>query len=220
MKPLKLFALTFALILAVSACSLPAGNVPTEMAQSSPTIVDSTPQPKETATLLAETATSLPTETPVSIMTTVPSSGPVTCTNSAEFVADITVPDGTAMESDSNFVKTWRVKNTGTCTWSRDYSLIFTDGTLMMPVDRVPLPGSTAPGQSVDLGLDMKAPIYPGSYESDWKLRTPNGALFGVGKKDSPLWVKLVIGSPQAATITGYTYQDRNGNSQVDSTDV
>ena len=124
------------------------------------------------------------------------------------------------MEPDSDFVKTWRVKNTGTCTWSRDYSLVFTGGTLMMPVDRLPLPGNTAPGQTVDLSLDMTAPIYPGAYESDWKLRTPNGSVFGVGKKDSPLWIKLVIGSPRATTITGFTYQDLNGNSQVDSTDV
>jgi len=219
MKRSKLFALTFALILSVSACSLPA-NIPADTAEPSPMAPVSTSQPVETATLPAETATSLPTNTPVSITATVSSSGPVACTNSAEFVADITIPDGTAMEADSDFVKTWRVKNTGTCTWSRDYSLIFTDGTLMMPVDRVPLPGNTAPSQTVDLSLDMTAPIYPGAYESDLKLRAPNGFVFGVGKKDSPLWVKLVIGSPQATTITGITYQDLNGNSQVDSADV
>lgn len=219
MKPFKLFALTFALVLAVSACSLPE-NMLVETALPSPTVVESTPQPVETATLPSDTATGLPTGTSVSITAAATSSGPVACINSAEFVADITIPDGIAMESDSNFVKTWRVKNTGTCTWSRDYSLVFTDGTLMMPVDRLPLPGNTAPGQTVDLSLDMKAPIYPGAYESDWKLRAPNGSVFGVGKKDAPLWVKLVIGSIQSSIITGYTYQDTNGNSQVDSTDV
>jgi len=220
MKIFKLFTFVLTLMLAISACSLPGIVPPTEMVEPFPTVVENTPQPVETATVPVATGTSLPNNTPVSITATVTSSGPVACINSAEFVADITIPDGTAMESDSAFVKTWRVKNTGTCTWSRDYSLVFTDGTLMMPVDRVPLPGNVAPGQTVDLSLDMTAPIYPGAYESDWKLRTPSGAVFGVGKKDSPLWVKLVIGSSQSSTIIGYTYQDINSNSQVDNTDI
>ena len=49
MKPFKLFALTFVLILAVSACSLP-GNVPAETAIPSPTVAESPPQSVETAT--------------------------------------------------------------------------------------------------------------------------------------------------------------------------
>jgi len=121
--------------------------------------------------------------------------------------------------TDTDFVKTWRFKNTGTCTWDSRYSLIFTGGTLMMPVDRIILPFVVAPGQTTDLSLDMTSPIYPGAYESDWKFQSPNGIKFGVGKKDSPLWVKIVVGQQGSTSISGYVYQDRNGNSKYDFDD-
>jgi len=210
-------SLIFASILVfLSACNgLP--SVPTENTPQPETFPTTAPASSATT---EPAATDIVTQTAILAIATEAASQPTQCSNSAEFIADITIPDETVMESDSDFVKTWRIKNTGTCAWSRDYSMVFTDGTRMMPVDRVPLPSNVAPGQSVDLSLYITSPIYPGSYESDWKIQSPTGGRFGVGKKDSPLWVKLVIGSPQATTITGFTYQDINGNSQVDSTDV
>jgi len=93
------------------------------------------------------------------------------------------------------------------------------DGTLLTPYDRLALPFVTAPGQTLDLSLDMTAPIYPGAYESHWKFQAPNGSNFGVGKKDAPLWVKLLIASPDVTTISGFVYQDLNGNSKYDFDD-
>ena len=40
-----------------------------------------------------------------------------TC-NWAQFVADVTVPDGTSYAPSTAFKKTWRLKNIGTCIWS------------------------------------------------------------------------------------------------------
>jgi len=121
--------------------------------------------------------------------------------------------------TDTDFVKTWRVKNTGTCTWDSLYSLVFTDGTLFSSSDRFTLPFVVAPGQSTDLSLDMTSPIYPGTYESDWKIQGPDGIKFGVGKKDSPLWVKIIVGQQGSTSVSGFVYQDRNGNSKYDFDD-
>jgi hypothetical protein len=219
MKPTQFFTLFLFVASAISACNLP-NSVPTP--NSEPTVAAiSTPLP--VVTFPVPMATNIPTGIPSNTATPAPttgsSSGSSSCTNSADFVTDISVPDGTALDSSVSFVKTWRIKNTGTCTWDSRYSLVFVDGTLLMPVDYAPLPGTVAPGQTIDLSLNMTSPIYPGNYESDWKLRTPSGTLFGVGRQNSPLWIKIVIGSPDT-TIMGYVYQDRNGNDVYDNNDI
>ena len=40
------------------------------------------------------------------------------------FVTDVTIPDGTVLQPNETFVKTWRIKNIGTCAWNtNDVSL-------------------------------------------------------------------------------------------------
>ena len=68
------------------------------------------------ATPLPPTSTPLPTATAVSYCDWV------------IFVKDVTVPDGTGFAPGEIFVKTWRLKNRGTCTWTPDYMLVFTSG--------------------------------------------------------------------------------------------
>jgi uncharacterized repeat protein (TIGR01451 family) len=98
------------------------------------------------------------------------------------FVADVTIPDGTSMAGGAAFVKTWRVKNTGTCTWTTSYRLVFAGGDYMgVTASAFILPSSVAPGGTIDLSLNMIAPITPGIYFSHWKLRNASGADFGLG---------------------------------------
>ena len=44
-----------------------------------------------------------------------------TCTDRAQFVADVTVPDGTRYDPGATFTKTWRLRNIGTCTWTTSW---------------------------------------------------------------------------------------------------
>lgn len=222
MKGLKLHIFILFILMALSACALP-NPAPVENTEATATPVVNTGLPTETPIALSPTSTAAitaavtltaaPTLTP----TIVSSSG--ACINSAEFISDVSIPDGSSLTPDTDFVKTWRVKNTGTCIWDQRYSLVFTDGTLFSSYDRLALPFVVAPGQSIDLSLDMTSPIYPGAYESDWKFQAPNGSKFGVGKKDSPLWVKIVIAFPDTTTISGFVYQNLNGNSKYDFDD-
>ena len=41
-----------------------------------------------------------------------------TCSDWAQFVADVTVPDGARYDPNAAFTKTWRLRNIGTCTWT------------------------------------------------------------------------------------------------------
>ncbi|MBN1265367.1 MAG: hypothetical protein JXA25_07735 [Anaerolineales bacterium] len=118
------------------------------------------------------------------------------CENSFDFVNDVTIPDDTEMSAGDVFEKTWRIENTGTCTWSTDYSLIFTDGDHMGAADSVPLPERVEPGDTVDVSVSFTAPSADGSYRSDWQMQTPGGNIFGTGRdRNLPVWVQIKVGT-------------------------
>src|SRR3990172_929541 len=82
----------------------------------------------------------------------------------AQFIADVTVPDGTRFEPGTTFKKTWRLKNIGTCTWTTSYSLVFDSGERMGALASINFPSGVAPGQTIDLTVDMTAPSTAGHY--------------------------------------------------------
>ena len=100
------------------------------------------------------------------------------CVRDAAFVTDVTVPDNTVFQPGQKFTKTWRVKNTGSCTWDNTYTVIFGNGNQMGALSFVPLP-SAAPGGTADIAIDMTAPIAPGRYTATWLIRGPDGITFG-----------------------------------------
>jgi hypothetical protein len=131
------------------------------------------------------------------------------------------VPDGTQFAPNTGFIKTWRIKNTGTCTWDNRYRLIHHAGSLLGVISStLPLPGNVAPGQSIDLSLSLVSPAAEGSYQSDWLLQNPQGQPFGVGRSSSPFWVKIVVPGKQTTTISGLVYQDTNQNGTYDPGEV
>ncbi len=151
--------------------------------------------------------TPLPTLTPTP--TPFPSPPPVTpapC-NRAAFVADVTVPDGAVFSPNAAFTKTWEVKNTGACTWTKDYALVFYGGQQMNGPTEVKLSNPVAPGQTVRLTVNLVAPPWAGMYRGEWILRTPKGELFGVGPLGTtPLWVTINTAGVSPATDTGYDF--------------
>jgi hypothetical protein len=112
----------------------------------------------------------------------------------AEFVADVTVPDGTNFTPGEAFVKTWRLKNTGTTTWTRDYLLVFVRGEQMGGPPTVAMPESVAPGETIELSVDMTAPERLGSHTGFWQFRTPAGQPFGIGPEaNQPIYVQINV---------------------------
>jgi hypothetical protein len=137
-------------------------------------MVINTPEP--TATLQPPTATvQLPTATKPA-----PTAVPIPC-NAADFLGDITVKDWSTMYTGDPFLKTWRVKNAGTCTWTKDYKLFFFGGSQMSAPSSVAFPGTVKPGESVDLSVKMEAPSKTGNFSGSWKMKDASGNEFGVG---------------------------------------
>jgi hypothetical protein len=136
------------------------------------------------------TQTTSPTETP----TATPTPLSAACTDQLEFVSDVTIPDDAELLAGEEFIKTWRLKNTGTCTWTNLYALVFVDGEQMNGVSPLPLSGSTAPGAELDVSAKMKAPGTTGNYKGNWMLRNITGATFGSGKNsDQVFYVQIKV---------------------------
>lgn len=116
------------------------------------------------------------------------------CKNQAEFIQDLSIPDGTDMSPHEQFVKSWRLRNTGTCTWSGEYAFVFTDGDQIGAYDASPLPETVQPGETVDLSIAMTAPGFPGTYQGYWLLQDELGNTFGIGPESlSPFWVQIDV---------------------------
>ncbi len=121
---------------------------------------------------------------------------------------DITIPDDTLVSPGQNFIKTWKLLNAGTCTWTILYTASFFYGDRMGATESVPIQATVLPAQSVEISVEMVAPQDPGSYQGNWKLSNASGALFGIGPNgDAPFWVRIIVAENQAtataeATVT------------------
>jgi hypothetical protein len=101
------------------------------------------------------------------------------CTNHSEFVMDVTVPDGTHFAPGTAFIKTWRIRNRGTCTWDASYQLNFMSGERMSGPERMSLGQTVPPVGEIDISIDLIAPQAEGTYRGQWQLTTADGTPFG-----------------------------------------
>lgn len=119
---------------------------------------------------------------------------PRDCTDQVMFLADITIPDDTEFGPEETFTKTWRVRNSGTCTWDSTYSLELVEGDQMGAVEPQSLDEPIKPGETVDLSVDLITPENVGTYRGDWMLRSVDDQLFGLGSQaDVAFWVQIVV---------------------------
>ena len=81
----------------------------------------------------------------------------------ADFISE-TVPDDTVFSGDDEFIKTWTLKNIGTCSWTPSYALKFVSGDVMGGPAVVALAGNVDPGQTTTLTVNLKAPAADGTY--------------------------------------------------------
>lgn len=107
---------------------------------------------------------------------------------------DVTIPDDTQFHPGEYFSKTWRLVNTGRCAWTENYAAVWFSGD-DLGINRIqPMSVVVEPGSSVDITVDMMAPANPGSYQSNWKMRSTQGELFGIGPNgDAPFWTRIIV---------------------------
>jgi len=142
-----------------------------------------TRKPTSTPTPITPTMTATP-NTPTVSLTTSPTAGypyitwtPSTCDKSA-FLADLDIIDYTKVAPGTVFTKTWRIRNIGTCTWTKEYRFTYISGN-PMGADTIYLPRTVAPGDTIDISLQMKAPDIEEDYSNFWRLRNAAGEIFG-----------------------------------------
>lgn len=124
------------------------------------------------------------------------------CTNSFQFILDLTVPDNTVFPPGTEFEAAWRLLNNGTCPWTEDYAVAFVGGDAMGITSTVKLDNAVAPGQSEDVSITLLSPTEPGTYRSNWQLSDAAGNVFGMnGAIEDAFWVQIVV--EEGAEYTG-----------------
>jgi hypothetical protein len=191
-------------MLGLSACSTntvkPVGSPTSAGATASqlPTVFP--PTYTTTATpLVTKTVQSTPSASATQTLTVTPASGTPqfsTTGDSAAFVSDVTVPDGTIFKPGDTFTKTWRLSNNGSTTWTTSYTLVYIRGNLMGSVQAIQLPVEVPSGKTVDLSVSFTAPAAAGQFTSLWMLKNGSGQLFGIGPNaNQPFYVLINVSS-------------------------
>jgi uncharacterized protein YkwD len=179
------------LVLISSSCG---AQAPVEAAVPSQTTAIESPAATETSAVTktpSAQASATPTPEPP-IPTNLPD-----CTNSAAFVADVTIADNEVVPASTDFIKTWRIKNTGTCIWGPEYTLTHYSGERMFAPPSVPL-SVTFPNQTLDISMDLTAPNSDGKHDSYFVIKNPAGLIMKIDN-DSRLWVLINVSSQVAA---------------------
>jgi hypothetical protein len=116
-------------------------------------------------------------------------------------VVDVTYLDNATVTAGSDFIKTWRLENTGSQTWGDDFKLVFESGDSMGGPASQPLGKVVTPGQTIDISVSLTAPATPKTYRGNWMLTTDSGTKFGIGTNaDKPFWVQVVVVTNLAVT--------------------
>ena len=205
---LKVFSIVSVAALLLGACGTATTAAPTPDIALAYTSAVQTVVAEITLTAAAFTATNtpLPTDTPIPPTETlatqviivtdvngVPveiSPTPILC-DSMTFdilTVDVNTPDGTQMTANQEFIKTWKVKNNGSCVWGAGYGLIYAGYSDRMSGQPQPIAGVVAIGQEVEVSVSFKAPSKAGEYVSAWQMANDKGIPFG-----KPLYVKILV---------------------------
>lgn len=215
--PWRVFGLSVLLLLYAAACTTPPTTpaptssrptatrpaaTPTELGQgatpTSTTAPSATPaptdQPPRATPDAAPPEITTTAATPAGIVTPTPTGGP--CTNDVEYIADLTVPDGTVFAPGEPLVKQWSVQNTGTCDWDADYRLVLVSGNALGARSELALYPARA-GLEAVIEVAMIAPAEPGNYTGRWQARDPAGNVFG-----DRIFITIQVLAPATPTET------------------
>ncbi|HSL27922.1 MAG TPA: NBR1-Ig-like domain-containing protein [Anaerolineales bacterium] len=145
-------------------------------------------QPTETATPEVTGTVTSSTATGAFAQVTDASGTTIALCDSLEFVADVNVPDDTDMSPGQDFLKTWRVRNAGSCPWGQGYELVYAGYANEMSGQPQPLTQVVQPGQEVEVSVQFTAPEAIGEYLSAWQMSNPAGVTF-----EQIIFVRIIV---------------------------
>jgi hypothetical protein len=148
-------------------------------------------QPK----ILAQ-VTSIPTAIVAEIIPTLtftPASSSAGSCDRAEYITDNSLPPYSIISAGEKFTKTWKFRNTGSCTWTTEYYLAFNGQDRLGGNVISFLPREVQPGQYVDIPVVLVAPLKSGKYSSLWVLKNANGDAFSDGSQTGSFEITIVV---------------------------
>ena len=160
-----------------------AGKLATMVAQTVAVEIAKTEQARPTAT---NTPMPTPTNTPPPPPTTAPtataqatSATPVYTGGQDAGVWTRSDPaDGTVITAGKEFTVNVSLMNTGSTTWTTDYSLTFIDGVRFGADSPIKLPYQVPPSMTVTLSVKMTAPTSAGTARGNWVITNAAGVGF------------------------------------------
>ncbi|XP_069016244.1 NBR1 autophagy cargo receptor a isoform X7 [Embiotoca jacksoni] len=123
----------------------------------------------------------------------------------AALFLDENLPDGTRLEPGTKFIKYWKMKNSGTISWTSETKLVFMWGNLGLASEEkreVPVP-LLLPGQVGVVSVAFVAPVMEGTYTSHWRL-AHCGCQFG-----PRVWCSIVVDPGDGRNALGHRSKRR-----------
>ncbi|NWF63685.1 MAG: peptidoglycan-binding protein [Chloroflexi bacterium] len=199
------------LSLILVACNMPAKKTPIDINQ----LATFAAQTQIAAGTTAAETTEVPAASTAGTAVTRPAAVSPTQTgtpcNRASFVGE-TVPDNTNFIVQKPFNKVWQLKNEGSCTWTSAYQLIFDSGERMNgPLSQPLTTGSVAPGETVEISVNLTAPALAGTYRGNWKIKDEKGEVFALSS--GPFWVQ--IQTKRGGVVVWYSFKQGDSAQQV-----
>lgn len=151
----------------------------------------SAPPPTATSTVSVTSTPDLATPTSIWLKEYSPY---IPCADSA-FLQDVTIPDGTVLAPGQTFVKVWEFRNTGSCIWTTDFSLVAIKGE-DMGGEKVNIDQLVRIKRNVYVAVTLTAPEEPGTYVGYWQLQDDYGINFG-----DKVAVRIMVVAPTPTTI-------------------
>ncbi|XP_013887078.1 next to BRCA1 gene 1 protein isoform X1 [Austrofundulus limnaeus] len=117
----------------------------------------------------------------------------------AALFLDENLPDGTRLEPDTKFIKYWKMKNSGTISWTSETKLVFMWGNLDLASERREVPAPLLlPGQVGVVSVAFVSPVMEGTYTSHWRL-AHCGCQFG-----PRIWCSIVVDPGDSRSALGH----------------
>jgi hypothetical protein len=116
-----------------------------------------------------------------------PAPTPEACVDGSEVVRDLNydtndLDNPPVFEPGESFQKGWRLRNTGTCTWTSTYFAAYVRGNTpaaQMGGQPTRIVGEVQTGQTYDLWVNLTAPNEPGVYVGYWQMHNDVSTAFG-----------------------------------------
>ncbi len=209
MKMYKRIVFIMFFLVILSACNLPSNNENNELSASDLVLTAAVEtveaqlnqNPTAEVAVTPQPTSNFPTPQSTNVSNATPTTNPSSSTDStacdeALFIDDVTVSDGEDFSPGEIFTKTWRLQNVGSCTWTSGYEIVFFDGDSMnAPASKQLTTVSIAPGEMIDISVELTAPSEVNTYTGYWKLRNANGELFTL-TNDQAFWVEIDVVAP------------------------